>query len=171
MAEPPTSSPPTPQAAMLQIVLRTLKILMAFISVTRLRVRSFTYLPQFVWRTLQIVRETENASGFLGGKLLREAQNTFWTVTAWEDEPKMNAFRIAGSHLVAMTKLLDWCDEASVAHWHQETPRLPTWLEAHRRMISDGRLSKVNHPSSAQLANRFPSPQPSRIERTLRRAP
>jgi hypothetical protein len=140
---------------------------MTFLSVTRLRVRSFAYLPQFVWRTLQIVRQTERASGFLGGKILREARNTFWTVTAWEDETVMSAFRIAGAHRGAMPKLLEWCDEASVAHWKQETSELPDWLEVHRRVVKEGRPSKVNHPSAAQLANDIPAPRPSRTERRL----
>jgi hypothetical protein len=50
---------------------------MTFVSVTRLRVRSLVYLPQFVWRTMQVVRQTERADGFLGGKILREARNAF----------------------------------------------------------------------------------------------
>ena len=143
---------------------------MTFISVTRLRVRSLGYLPLFAWRTFQSMRETQRAPGFVGGKVLRDAKNTFWTITAWEDERAMNAFRTSGAHRGAMPKLLDWCDEASVVHWNQETLELPTWPEAHRRMVKEGKLSKVNHPSSAQVANQISVPQLSRIERTLRPA-
>ncbi|HXL23145.1 MAG TPA: hypothetical protein VOA78_11805 [Candidatus Dormibacteraeota bacterium] len=144
---------------------------MPFISVTRLHVRSLRYLPQFAWRTVQIVRQTKRASGLLGGKLLREARNALWTITAWQDEASMNAFRIASAHGAVMPKLLGWCDEASVVHWHQETPELPAWLDAHRRMVNDGRPSKVHHPSPAQLENRIPVPQPGRFELTLKPAP
>jgi hypothetical protein len=28
---------------------------------------------------------------------------------------------------MAMAKLLDWCDEAPLAHWTQATPELPDW--------------------------------------------
>jgi hypothetical protein len=143
---------------------------MTFISVTRLRVRSLGYLPQFVWRTFQSVRQTRRASGFMGGKVLREAKNVFWTITVWEDERAMNAFRNSGAHRGAMPKLLDWCDEASVVHWNQETSELPTWPEAHRRMVKEGKRSKINHPSPAQVANQISVPQPSRIEGTLRPA-
>ena len=143
---------------------------MTFISVTRLRVRSLVYLPPFVWRTLQSLRQAERAPGFMCGKLLREAKNAFWTMTAWEDDATMNAFRASGAHRAAMPKLLDWCDEASVVHWNQETLELPTWLEAHRRMVKDGKPSKVHHPSPAQVANQIPAPKPSRIEQTLRPA-
>lgn len=144
------------------------EIRMAFISVTRLRVRSWAYMPLFVWRTRQSVRQTERSGGFLGGKLLREARNAFWTMTAWEDEGAMNAFRTSGAHRSAMPKLLDWCDEAYVARWNQETSDLPTWMEAHRRIVEEGRISKVNHPSSDQLAKRIPPPRASRLEQILK---
>jgi hypothetical protein len=141
---------------------------MTFISVTRLRVRSVRYLPQFIWRSLQSVRQTERAAGFVAGKVLREARNAFWTVTAWEDAAAMNAFRIAGAHLRAMPKLLEWCDEASVVHWNQETAELPNWMEAHRRLVAEGKASKVNHPSAEQKAFQIAAPQPGRIVRTMR---
>jgi len=143
---------------------------MTFVSVTRLRVRSLVYLPQFVWRTVQIVRQTERADGFWGGRILREARNAFWTMTAWEDAAAMNAFRVAGAHRGAMPKLLDWCDEASIVRWDQETSELPPWLEVHRRMAKEGRPSKVNHPSAAQLANHIAVPRRSRIEQILKPA-
>jgi quinol monooxygenase YgiN len=143
---------------------------MAFISLTRLRVRSLRFLPQFVWQVLQTVRQAERAAGFLSGRLLREAKNTFWTITAWEDETAMRAYRNEGAHRDVMPKLLDWCDEASVAHWSQENPELPDWQEAHRRMMKEGRSSKVNHPSPAHMANQIAMPQPGRIQRTLKPA-
>ena len=33
-----------------------------------------------------------------------------------------------------MRRLAEWCDEASVAHWTQESAALPDWIEVHRRM-------------------------------------
>lgn len=143
---------------------------MAFISLTRLRVRSFRYLLQFVWQALKSGRQAELASGFLGGRLLREAKNTFWTITAWEDETAMRAYRNAGAHRGVMPKLLDWCDEASIAHWHQEGADLPDWHQAHQRIVKEGRLSKVNNPSPAQVANQIAVPKPGRIERILKPA-
>lgn len=143
---------------------------MAFVSVTRLRVRSFRYLLQFVWQALKSARQAELAPGFLSGRVLREAKNTFWTVTAWEDETVMRAYRNGGAHRSVMPKLLEWCDEASLVHWSQESPELPHWQEAHRRLVKEGRTSKVNHASPAQVANYVVAPQPSRIERTLKPA-
>ena len=141
---------------------------MAFISVTRLRVRSFGYLPQFVWETLKAMRQAEHSPGFLGGKLLRNAKNAFWTLTAWTDEAAMNAYRTGGAHRGVMPKLLNWCDEAAVVHWTQESLALPSWQMAHQHMLTQGKPSKVNHPSPAQVRNQIPVPEPSRIERTLK---
>jgi hypothetical protein len=52
-------------------------------------------------------------------------------------------------------ELLEWCDEAAVAHWNQESAELPDWKTAERRMAESGRLSKVNHPSIDQQAGRL----------------
>ena len=131
---------------------------MALISVTRLRVRSFRYLPGFIFLALRSVRQARRDPGNLGTGLLRDANRTFWTRTAWRDETAMGAFMMAMPHRRAMVKLLEWCDEASLVHWNQEAPALPDWDEAYRRLITDGRRSKVNHPSSDQQAYRFPPP-------------
>ena len=61
----------------------------------------------------------------------------------------MKAFMLAGPHRQVMRSLLEWCDEAALVHWEQETAREPSWREAHRRLQGEGRRSKVNHPSSA----------------------
>ena len=67
----------------------------------------------------------------------------------------MSAYRIAPPHLWAMPKLLEWCDEAALVHWQQESPQLPDWKTAELRMAETGRLSKVNHPSADQQAGRL----------------
>lgn len=79
----------------------------------------------------------------------------------------MKAFMLSGQHGAAMRKLLNWCDEASLAHWTQDNCELPSWNEAHRRMLRHGRVSKVNHPSEAQKA--FHIDEPSEDLRTERR--
>ena len=89
---------------------------MAFISVTRLRVRRFAYLPGFILFALRSARQAKRAAGNLGVGLLREANRTFWTRTAWRDESSMKAFMLAMPHRKAMEKLAEWCDEAAVVH-------------------------------------------------------
>jgi heme-degrading monooxygenase HmoA len=143
---------------------------MAFISVTRLRVRSFLYFPGFLWDTAKSVRQLQRSSGFLGGRLLVNAPFVFWTMTVWQDEPAMNAYRTGGAHRRAMPKLLNWCDEAAVVHWTQESPEIPAWQQAQQHMAAKGKLSKVNHPSPAQASQQIPAPRPSRIAQTLKPA-
>jgi Domain of unknown function (DUF3291) len=143
---------------------------MVLISATRLRVRSLFYLPQFSWATLLSARQLTHAAGFLGGRLLIDRYRNFWTLTAWEDETAMRRFRNDGVHRKVMPKLLQWCDEATLVHWHQETPTLPDWQEAHQRMISEGKLSKVNHPSPNHATKDFPEPRVGLLSRDLQPA-
>ena len=141
---------------------------MALISVTRLRVRSYFSMPQFLWYAIKSTQQAIRAGGFLGGKTLVNPGKVFWTLTAWESEAAMNAYRTHAAHRDAMPKLLHWCDEASIVHWTQETSDLPTSQNAHQRMMETGRASKVNHPTAAQTANKFPAPVPSRMESILK---
>lgn len=130
---------------------------MAFISVTRLRLRSLRYLPPFLWHSFRSTRQARRAAGNLETRVRRAPDGAFWTLTAWADAKAMAAYRNSGPHKRAMPKLLGWCDEASVGHWEQESPALPDWTEAQRRMREVGRLSKVNHPSPRQRAGEIPS--------------
>lgn len=132
---------------------------MPFVSVTRLRLRSVRFLPRFVVHTLRSIRQVKHAQGFLGGSLLPDRSWTFWTMTAWDSRDSMRAIMVSGSHRTAMPFLLDWCDEASVTHWDQDTDALPPWTEADRRMRESGRPSKVRNPSPEHAALAFRAPR------------
>ena len=137
---------------------------MALISVTRLRLRSLRFLPAFASHSWASSRQARRASGFLGGYLAYEGARTFWTLTAWSDEAAMRHYQGTGAHLGVMPRLLDWCDEASVVHWEQAGPDLPDGATALRRMVDEGRLSKVRYPSpghaSRQIAPAGKVPRP-----------
>jgi hypothetical protein len=128
-------------------------------SVTRLRVRSVRYLPAFVWATFRSQRQGVHASGFLGGRLLLDAHRTFWTLTLWESERAMKAFRGTAPHAKVMPRLVEWCDEASYAHWSPTTESVPSWPEAYEYLVAEGRLSRVAHPSPAHEARQFVKPR------------
>ena len=119
---------------------------MPFVSVTRLRLRSIRFLPAFVRHNLRALAQVKAAPGFRGGSLLADRALAFWTLTAWDDPAAMRAYMTAGAHRASMPYLLDWCDEASVAHWEQDGDALPEWTEAERRMRGEGRPSKLRHP-------------------------
>jgi hypothetical protein len=141
---------------------------MPFVSVTRLRVRALRFVPAFIVYALRSSQQARTSTGFLGGALMRDNWKAFWTVTVWRDAKAMEVYRISGIHRVAMGKLLNWCDEASVAHWTQDSADVPGWPEAWNRMVTAGRASKVNHPSEAHLAFRVPEPRPGRYAIALR---
>ncbi len=129
---------------------------MPFVSITRLRVRSWRYLPMFFVQALLTARQAAASEGGLAVWLLKYKRNTFWTATTWTDEQAMRKFMLAAPHGPVMRKLLEWCDEASVVHWNQDSPELPDWPVLSARMQADGRRSKVNHPSPDHTAYRIP---------------
>ncbi|HEY3706334.1 MAG TPA: DUF3291 domain-containing protein [Terracidiphilus sp.] len=131
---------------------------MAVISITRLRVRSWRYLPGFLFDAVRSARQAANAPGNVAVKVLRDAHNSWWTSTCWDTEASMRKFMITKPHGPAMRKLLEWCDEAALVHWSQPEAVLPAWDVAHRRLQSEGRASKVLHPSTDHLAFRIAPP-------------
>jgi hypothetical protein len=131
---------------------------MPFVSITRLRVRSWRYLPGFVIHSFRVARQAELAAGSLAVSILRDANLAFWTRTVWSEERAMRSFMLSGAHRRVMSRLAEWCDEASFAHWVQDAIEPPSWPESCRRLQQEGRRSKVNHPSEAQ--SRFEIPEP-----------
>jgi hypothetical protein len=129
--------------------------LMAFFSVTRLRLRAVRYLLPFAWYTARSALQAKRSPGNLAINLRKTNGLTFWTLTVWEDEQAMRAFRNGAPHSSAMRKLPDWCDEASYAHWNNDSRGLPSWEDAAERLSNGGKLSKLRHPSADHKAGRI----------------
>jgi Domain of unknown function (DUF3291) len=142
---------------------------MIFVSLTRVRVRSFRFVPIFVLHTFRSVRQLKKAPGFQHGALLADRSWTFWTMTAWDTPESMRQFMTTGSHKIAMPHLLDWCDEASLAHWSQPETALPSWTEADKRMREGGHTSKVRNPSPDHATLSFRTPRTT-ARATIRRS-
>lgn len=124
------------------------------VSITRLRVRSFWYLPLFMLHAMRTMMQAQRAEGVQGVETRFEKNNVVWTKTVWSDEAAMKQYRGSGAHQVAMRLLAEVCSEAAYARWGQEAPDLPTWDEAHQRILREGKLSKVKHPSPLQAAGK-----------------
>ena len=123
----------------------------------------------FLIQSFRAAQQAKSAEGNLAVALLRQPQNTYWTRTVWTSEAAMKAFMLAGAHRGAMRRLLNWCDEAALVHWTQDSQRPPDWPEARDKMQMLGRTSKVNHPSEDQRAFRIPALQmPIRGETRLK---
>jgi hypothetical protein len=141
---------------------------MAVISVTRLRLRSVRFLPQFLWANFVVTRQIAKTSGFLRGRLFVDAELTFWTTTAWNDAGSLRSFRDSGAHKRAMPRLAKWCSEATTVHWDQLDDHLPDWKQAYDRLVREGRVIYVNNPSEFQKERKFPEPRLSgRLQRAL----
>ena len=124
------------------------------VSITRLRVRSVFYMPLFLLHAMRTMTQAQQADGVQGVETRFEKNNVVWTKTVWCDEAAMKKYRGSGAHQVAMRLLSEICSEAAYARWSQETADLPTWEEAHRRVLTEGKLSKVKHPSPLHAAGK-----------------
>lgn len=129
-----------------------------FISVTRLRLKSPLYLPVFMWNNFLIIWQTINTPGFLRCEILQDSQQTFWTMTAWDEQAAMKIFRNSSAHRSVMPKIQDWCDQSSVVHWRQAETSLPDWAEVHQHLIKDGFFTRLADPSPAHRKGNIPAP-------------
>ncbi len=84
---------------------------------------------------------------------------TFWTLTVWDSQTSMRTYLLSGDHKRVMPRLLDWCDQASLAHWESTFDQLPAWPEVDRRMRSEGRTSKVRNPAPGHVDMSFEPPR------------
>src|SRR6516162_5036481 len=123
---------------------------MSFVSIARLRVRSWRHLPGFLIRDFRTARQAKLAAGSLAVSVLRDADRAFWSRTVWRDEAVMRSFMRSGVHRRIMARLPVWCDEAALADWVQDATEPPSWSEVYRRLQKEGRRSRVDHPSDAQ---------------------
>src|SRR5712691_6765455 len=94
---------------------------MPLVSITRLRVRAWRYLPAFVVGTFRSALQAKASSGSRAVSILSDSNFTFWTRTVWNDEAALRSFMLSGAHKKVMPRLLECCDEAAVVHWLQES--------------------------------------------------
>lgn len=127
---------------------------MPAISITRLELRGYRFLPSFFLHTFRSQKQLVATPGYLAGGTGMESLRAFWTITSWQSLDAMRAFRNAGAHMNAMCRVIDICCAAAYAHWEQDTTELPTLAQAHARMLTDGKLSKVRFPSALQESGR-----------------
>ena len=137
---------------------------MYFVSLTRLRLRSFLFMPGFLFYASRSLEQCKHADGLLDGSLLPDRKLTYWTMTLWCNAAAARGYMATGAHLTAMPKLMRWCDEASVVHWTTNDTALPSWEAAVQKMRTEGRASKVLYPSSAHSSLSFDA---ARVDRPV----
>lgn len=127
---------------------------MPIVSATRLRVRAAWSLPPFLLMSLRSKAQAERSPGFLGGALVTDTGRVYWTVTVWDTEDAMRAYRHSGAHLAAMKKIGAWCDEAAVATWTQADAHVPGAQELNDGLQAHARFTTLPKPSRAHDADK-----------------
>jgi heme-degrading monooxygenase HmoA len=131
---------------------------MAVIVVTRLRLRDAKLFDQFFTSAVAVVEQAQGSPGNLGADVLAEANNTYWTRTAWRDQGAMQAFVRTEPHRGTMAHIDEWCDEATFVNWEETGGDLPEWQESYSRLLADGRVAALTTPSDAHHTRDFPAP-------------
>ena len=70
---------------------------MPVISITRLRFRSWIFLPAFFLQAVRTSRQAAAAEGNLAVTVLRETGNIFWTATSWSSSGAVKAYMPGGA--------------------------------------------------------------------------
>lgn len=125
---------------------------MAFVALTRIRLRSSDFLLPFMLHAGRALRFLHHAPGWLMTQTRKTQGLTFWFMSVWEDASAQQAHRGVGGPLIDLRKFRYWCDEIATAEWTQASTEPPSWEEAEERLRSSARLHRVEHPSAAQRA-------------------
>ncbi len=131
---------------------------MPVIVVTRLRLKDPAFFDEFFTSAVAVVEQAQNSDGCLGADVLAEANNTYWTRTAWQERGAMHAFVGSEPHLSTMDHLDDWCDEATFVDWEQAGGDLPDWQASHGRLVAEGQVASLTQPTAAHHTRDFPAP-------------
>ena len=131
---------------------------MAVIVVTRLRLRDPAFFDDFFASAVAVVEQAQGSEGNLAADVLAEANNTYWTRTAWQGRAEMNSFVGAEPHLSTMDRIDEWCDEATFVDWEQPTAGSLGWHDGYRRLVADGQPAELTHGTDAHQARAFPAP-------------
>jgi Antibiotic biosynthesis monooxygenase len=131
---------------------------MPVIVVTRLRLRDPAFFNEFFASAAAVVEQAQGTEGNLAADVLAEANNTYWTRTAWQERASMNSFVGTEPHLSTMDRIDDWCDEATFVDWEQPSVGPVDWQDGHQRLVADGQTAQLTHGSDAHQTRGFPAP-------------
>ena len=131
---------------------------MPVIVVTRLRLKDPALLDEFFTDAVAAIEQATKSEGNLGADALADANNAWWSVSAWQERRLMRAFVDTEPHLAISSRLDHYCDEATFVDWEQDSPDLPDWPTSHRHLVADGQAAELTHPSAANQTRAFPAP-------------
>jgi len=137
---------------------------MPVVVVSPLRLRDPAVLDEFFTDAVAAIEQAQKSQGNLGADALADANNAWWSVSAWQDRRLMRAFVDGQPHLGISGRLDHYCDEATFVDWEQALPDLPDWQTSWRHLTADGKAADLTHPSPANQIRDFPpsvEPPPS----------
>src|SRR3974377_1789027 len=74
------------------------EIVMPIIVVTRLRLRDAALLDEFFTDAVAAIEQAMTSEGNLGADALADANNAWWSVTAWRERPQRQAYAPTQPH-------------------------------------------------------------------------
>ena len=86
---------------------------MAVIVVTRLRLKDPALLDAFFTDALAAIEQAQKSEGNLGVDALADANNAWWSVTAWQERRLMQSYVRTEPHRGIQSHLDRYCDEAT----------------------------------------------------------
>ena len=134
------------------------EIVVPVIVVTRLRLKDPALLDEFFAAAVSAIEQAKKSDGNLGVDALADANNAWWSVSAWQDRSPMRAFVASQPHLATMDRLDRFCDEATFVEWEQDSPDLPDWQTSYQRLVAEGLVAQLSAPSPANATKAFPAP-------------
>jgi hypothetical protein len=141
---------------------------MAFLSMTRLQVKSIFLLPKFFVQNEAIVKQLKTSAGFKKGKTLIDLGLGAWTVTLWESEDAMRAFYLSGAHRNIMPSLSAYSNEATTGNLTFDEADLPTWDFVHENLSKFGKFSSVlKEPTQSHLDKKIMKPKITFLTRPI----
>jgi heme-degrading monooxygenase HmoA len=131
---------------------------MPVIVVTRLRLKDPAFFDEFFASAVAVVEQAQGSDGNLAAEVLAEANNTYWTRTAWRGRAEMDSFVGSQPHLGTMDRIDEWCDEATFVDWEQATADAVDWQDGYQRLVADGQVATLTNGTAAHQARDFPAP-------------
>jgi len=112
---------------------------------SRLELQSFWPIIGFVRAALAVRKQARESPGALGVSLIAQpTRKTFWTLSAWVDQPSLDAFVATPPHVAVMHRYHERMVDSAFTMWTVKTRDLPErrsnakelWTAAKRRLAS-----------------------------------
>ena len=129
---------------------------MPVIVVTRLRLRDPALLDEFFTHAVAAIEQAMKSEGNLGADALADANNAWWSVSAWQERQLMQAYVDSQPHLGISARLDHYCDEATFADWSRPAPTCRTGRPAGATSPQTAR--PPNSPTRQRVTRDFPPP-------------